>query len=157
MKTMIVAGLALAGLAAGAPAGAADAKLEAPINQLVNDFNKGDAKGAAAAHLPSVSIMDEVAPHLWQGPKAFESWAAALAAHDKAAGMTDQAVALGAFTREVVSGSTAYVVVDATYTFKQKGAAMREPAQMTFALRKTAKGWKIAGWTWTGPDPKPAP
>jgi len=55
-----------------------------------------------------------------------------------------------------VSGQTAYVVVAATYTFKQKGVAMREPAQMTFSLAKEAAGWKIAGWTWTGPDPVPA-
>jgi hypothetical protein len=33
---------------------------------------------------------------------------------------------------------------------------MHEPAQMTFALSKTAEGWKIAGWSWTGPDPTPA-
>jgi hypothetical protein len=27
---------------------------------------------------------------------------------------------------------------------------------MTFALTKAAKGWKIAGWTWTGTEPVPA-
>jgi hypothetical protein len=63
---------------------------------------------------------------------------------------------LGAVKREVVSGATGYVVMEATYTFKQKGVAMREPAEMTFALKKSAKDWKIAGWTWTGPDPVPA-
>ena len=44
-----------------------------------------------------------------------------------------------------------YVVIAATYTFEQKGKAMHEPAQMTFAMKKVADGWKIAGWTWTGP------
>jgi ketosteroid isomerase-like protein len=57
--------------------------------------------------------------------------------------------------REVVSGKTAYVVIAATYNFKQNGLAMRELAQMTFAMKKTADGWKIAGWTWTGPNPTP--
>ena len=32
---------------------------------------------------------------------------------------------------------------------------MHEPAQMTYALKKTPGGWKIAAWTWTGPDPTP--
>ena len=63
---------------------------------------------------------------------------------------------LGKVVREVNSGATAYVVIDAVYTFKQKGVAMREPAQMTYALKRTKSGWKIAAWSWTGPDPVPA-
>ncbi len=76
--------------------------------------------------------------------------------NDAAAGVTEEKVTLGAVTREVVAGDTAYVIVAATYSFRQKGVAMREPAQMTYALTKTAGAWKIAGWAWTGPDPKPA-
>jgi ketosteroid isomerase-like protein len=152
-----VLGLACLAAAASVSAAAAagNAALEAPIHQFIDDFNKGDAAGAAAAHLPSVSIIDEVPPHLWVGPKAFATWAADLAKDDMAHGISEEAVALGAVKREVVSGKTAYVVIAATYTFKQNGAAMHELAQMTFAMRKTADGWKIAGWTWTGPNPTP--
>jgi ketosteroid isomerase-like protein len=138
-----------------AAAAAGNAALEAPIHQFIDDFNKGDAAGAAAAHLPSVSIIDEVPPHLWVGPKAFATWAADLAKDDMAHGISEEAVALGAVKREVVSGKTAYVVIAATYTFKQNGMAMHELAQMTFVMKKTADGWKIAGWTWTGPNPTP--
>ena len=148
-----VLALALAGAARAEPS---DSELAAPIHAFIDAFNKGDAKTAAAAHLASVSIIDEVPPHVWIGPKAFGSWAADLEKNDKAAGISEEKVTLGAVTREVVSGQTAYVVVAATYTFKQKGVAMREPAQMTFSLAKEAAGWKIAGWTWTGPDPVPA-
>jgi hypothetical protein len=42
-----------------------------------------------------------------------------------------------------------------TYTFKKNGMLMRETAQMTFALAKGPTGWKIAAWTWTGPDAVP--
>ena len=63
---------------------------------------------------------------------------------------------IGAPTREVVSGDHAYVIAPTTYTFKQKGQTMRERAQMTLALDKDAGGaWKIASWTWTGPEAKP--
>ena len=156
MKTMLLGLAVLAGLSTASGAIAANAQLEGPIHQFIDSFNKGDLKGAAAAHLPSVSIIDEVPPHVWTGPKAFATWAADLTKNDKAAGITNEAVTLGAVVREVVSGQTAYVVIGATYSFKQKGAAMREPAQMTFSLAKEAAGWKIAGWTWTGPDPVPA-
>ena len=74
----------------------------------------------------------------------------------KAKGITEPGVSIGAPTRELVTGDHAYVIVPSVYTFKQKGVAMREAAQMTFALVKTAGGWKIASWTWTGPDPMPA-
>ncbi|MDB5464636.1 MAG: hypothetical protein JWP28_3030 [Phenylobacterium sp.] len=156
MKTAVLGLVCLAGLSTSSVALAANAQLEAPIHQFIDNFNKGDAKGAAASHLPSVSIIDEAPPHLWVGPKAFATWAADLAKDGKARGVTDEKVTLGAVKREVVSGATGYVVMEATYTFKQKGVAMREPAEMTFALRKSAKDWKIAGWTWTGPDPVPA-
>ena len=153
-----VLGLACLAAAASVSAAAAagNAALEAPIHQFIDDFNKGDAAGAAAANLPSVSIIDEVPPHLWVGPKAFATWAADLAKDDMAHGISEEAVALGAVKREVVSGKTAYVVIAATYNFKQNGMAMHELAQMTFAMKKTVDGWKIAGWTWTGPNPTPA-
>ena len=157
MKPMVLGMVCAAALSTASTASAANAQLEAPIRQFIDAFNKGDGKTAGATHSATgVSIIDEVPPYIWQGPKAFEAWAADLAKNDAAAGITDEKVTLGAVTREVVSPQTAYVIVAATYTFKQKGAPMREPAQMTFALTKTAEGWKIAGWSWTGPDPVPA-
>jgi ketosteroid isomerase-like protein len=70
-------------------------------------------------------------------------------------GISKEAVTLGAVKREVVSGKTAYVIIAATYNFEQNGKAMHEVSQMTYAMQKTADGWKIAGWTWTGPKGTP--
>jgi ketosteroid isomerase-like protein len=156
MRTMIfgLAGLALASTATGAYA--ANAAVEAPIRQFVDSFNKGDSAGAAAQFMPSVSIIDEVPPHIWTGANGFASWAADLTKDAQAHGQSENAVALGAVKREVVSGSNAYVIVAATYSYKQNGAAMHEPSQMTFALKRMKSGWKIAGWAWTGPNPTPA-
>jgi ketosteroid isomerase-like protein len=157
MKLAVPGVICLAVLFAPVAASAADAQIQAPIHQFIDAFNKGDGKTAGATHLAAgVSIIDEVPPYIWQGPKAFETWVADLTKNDAAGGITEEKVTLGAVTREVVSPQTAYVIVAATYSFKQKGVAMHEPAQMTFALMKTAEGWKIAGWTWTGPDPTPA-
>jgi len=142
---------AVLGLGA-APALAADPAVEAPIKQFVDDFNKGDMAGAAAAMTPRVAIVDEVAPFQWRGPDAFNRWAASLAADAKAKGQTDQSVALGTPSRELVSGVSAYVIVPVTYRFTQKGVKMVELAQMTFTLFKGDAGWKIASWTWTGPE-----
>jgi ketosteroid isomerase-like protein len=157
MKSILIGLVCLAGLSTATTAAAADAQLEAPIHKFIDAFNKGDVKGAAATHLADgVSIIDEVPPYIWQGPKAFDGWVADLTKNDKQAGITDEHVTVGGATRELVSASTAYVIVEAIYSFNQKGAPKREAAQMTFAMKKSAMGWKIAGWTWTGPDAVPA-
>jgi len=59
--------------------------------------------------------------------------------------------------RAEVSGTDAYVVVPAVYSFTEKGAAKRESAHMTFVLKKGSTGWLIHGWTWNGPMPAKAP
>ena len=149
---------ALIGLACVAlplPALAQDAAVEAPIEAFVGAFNKGDVPAAKATHEKLAIIIDEVAPYSWAGPAAFDNWLAALATDAAARGITDQSVTISKPTRELVSGTDAYVVVPAVYRFKQKGVAMSEAAQFAFTLHKSATGWKIRGWTWTGPDATP--
>ena len=63
---------------------------------------------------------------------------------------------IGAPTRVEVEGTSAYVIVPATYTYSEKGVAMRAVSQMTVVLKKGASGWLIHGWTWTGPKPTKA-
>jgi hypothetical protein len=137
----------------GARAQAPDPQVIAPIQKFVDSFNKGDAAGAAATHAAEADlvIIDELSPYLWRGPRAFQQWSTDLEADAKKRGITEPMVKIGAPTRREVSGDQAYVVVPAVYTFKEGGVAMRESAQMTFALKKGAGGWLIHGWTWTGP------
>lgn len=155
-----VAGAIFLVLALAAPSvmSAADAQLMAPIQKFMDSFNKGDTAGAAATHSATadLSITDEVPPFSWRGAKAFSAWAADLESDSKKKGITDQMVTIRAASREETDGQQAYVVVPAVYTFKQKGVAMREAAQMTFVLKKGAAGWLIHGWTWTGPKPTAA-
>ena len=135
-----------------------DAELMAPIQKFIDSFNKGDAAAAAATHAAGadLTITDEVPPYLWRGAKAFEAWSAALESDAKKNGTTEQMVTLSAPIRTEQNVDQAYVVVPAVFTFKQRGTAMREAAQMTFVLRKGASGWLIHAWTWTGPKPQPA-
>jgi hypothetical protein len=158
MRYLTVA--AVVGVLMSAPAGAQtpDPQLTAPIQKFMDSFNKGDIAGAAATHAAGADlvIIDEVPPFVWRGPKAFQAWSTALEAASKQAGITDQMVTIKAPTRVESSGDSAYVIVPAVYSYKEKGVAMTESAQMTFALKKGATGWLIHGWTWTGPKPKRA-
>jgi hypothetical protein len=159
MKRLLLA-MSLAAGVSGATAARAESPLMAPIHQFIDNFDKGDVKAAAKAFAPSVTITDEVPPHIWVGAHALQQWSKDLAAVSKTAGYTDEAVTLGAPTREDVNGDRGYVVVPAIFSYKEHGAAMREPAQMVYALKNAAGHWLITGWTWVGgtaqPDPTPA-
>ena len=133
---------------------AADAGPQAPIDAMVLAFNKGDVAGIHAAHVTGdVSLIDEVPPHLWHGPKAIDAWLTDLAAHDKARGRTDGVVTLSKPQVMTTQGNDGYAVVPAVYTFNEKGVPMRQSATMTFALRRGAGVWKVAGWSWNGTVP----
>ena len=153
MRYLVLAVLTCLLMTTPAYAQAADPAVVAPITAFMSAFNKGDVAGAAATHaaVPDLVIVDEVAPYAWHGAKAFQSWVADLGAADAKRGITDQKVVIGAPTRVEVEGTSAYVIVPATYTFSEKGVAMRAASQMTFTLKKGAGGWLIHGWTWTGP------
>ena len=154
MTTLAMATVALfvaAGGLAFAAAGAEEAT--AVVKKFVDDFNKGDIKGAEAAHASKVAIIDEFPPHAWHGGSAFKDWLADLEKDAKAHEQTDQKLAISRTVRAQVDGDTAYVVMAATFTYKEKGKKMVEPGQMAIALSKDGGAWKIVSWAWAGTTP----
>jgi SnoaL-like domain len=145
-------------LTAPTSAQAPDPQVMAPIQKFIDTFNKGDMAGAASTHAAEadLTIIDEVPPFLWRGPQAFKRWSADLDADAKKRGITEPSVTIKAATRTESNGDSVYVVVPVVYSFKERGVSMREPAQMTFVLKKGPTGWLIHGWTWTGPKPQKA-
>jgi hypothetical protein len=153
LSTMI----ALLALSATAAAATLEAQLMVPIRQLSDSFNKGDVK-AAAATLSSrgVTIIDEISPHVWEGPNAFDTYLRAYAAFEQSEGITDEVYKPDKPTRVVASGDDGYVALHVTYTFNQKGVPMREAAHMVYVLHKDVSGWRITSFTWVGSAAKPA-
>jgi hypothetical protein len=157
MKTFAYLGtIAVLGISVAAGAATPEAQLLAPIRLMVDSFNKGDMKTAATAVAPAgIVIIDDAPPHVWAGPDAFESWSKALEAADQTEGITDDLETNGKPTRVVVNEDRGYVVLPAVYTFKRKGVAMREVAQIVYTLQKGASGWLVTGFSWVGTKPKP--
>ena len=140
-------------LATGGPALAQEATPLTPITQMVAAFNKGDVAAAKATHIAAPSIIDEpIAPYVWTGPTAFDTWVAALRKSEAAEGKTGGIVYVGAPTRQTITGDSGYIVVPSAYTFRQGGKKMRETGTMTFAVTKVGTDWKIAAWAWTSPE-----
>jgi hypothetical protein len=157
MKSLtLLAAFTLLGMAAVANAATAESQALATVRQFVDSFNKGDAKAAAATLTPGGAvIIDDVAPHLFTGANAFDTWSKALGDKDAAEGNAHQSVALGKPTRIIMGADRGYRVAPAVYNFKTKGVAMRETAQMVISLQKSPSGWQIAGFAWAGSKPRP--
>jgi hypothetical protein len=73
-----------------------------------------------------------------------------LAAEESRDGISGDVVTLGTPWYLSVNGNRAYVVVPATYRYKQHGKPMIERDSIfTVALRKLPDGWRITGWAWS--------
>jgi hypothetical protein len=119
------------------------------VHQFVDGFNKGDTPSGLAACASPVSIVDEFPPHEWQGKSACADWAKAYNSNAAANAITDGWVTLHSPWHVEVDGDSAYVVVPATYAYKQHGKAVTEPDSIfTIALRKIGDAWRITGWAW---------
>ena len=142
----LMQGMAVAqGTAAGQDKGA----VLGAVHQFVDAFNKGDTKTAVAVCAGETSIIDDIPPHEWHGAGACEKWANDYDADATKNGITDGAVTLAAPRHVDVTGDRAYVVVPATYVFKQKGKPVKQSGSLlTVALQKSSAGWRISGWSW---------
>lgn len=152
MPLALVVAASLAVPAAARPAADPAGPARAVIEAFIAGFNDPAAMPAArATHVASPVIIDEPPPYLWTGKDAFDTWLADQHKEALAAGRTDEKVILGRTVRAEMAGGSAYVIVQATYSYNEKGVAKAEPSRMTFVLRDGKAGWKIAAWTWTGP------
>ncbi len=129
------------------PAAAAEsAAVMATVNQFVDGFNKGDTKMVLVTCASPASIVDEFGQHQWQS---CADWARDYAADDARQGITGGVVTLGKPWHVDVTGAVAYVVVPATYAYKQHGKPAEETGSVwTLVLKKSAAGWRITAWAW---------
>ena len=117
------------------------------IRQYINGFNKGDPETMASAFLVPSSILDDMAPHAWQGPTASQDWHRAVLIEGEHNCASGYFVSLGEPLHNDVTGDAAYVVVPATMTFSVHGQKITQTgAIFTVALRKLAGEWRITAW-----------
>ena len=122
----------------------------AVVRQYIDAFNKGDGEAMASTFAVPGSILDGMAPHVWQGPTASQDWYRAVLTEAKQHGASNYSVILGEPLHNNTTENSAYVVVPATMTFKVRGQRVTQSgALFTVALRKFAEAWRIAAWTWT--------
>jgi hypothetical protein len=120
------------------------------VHEFIDGLNRNDEKAALAACAPETSIIDDFAPHVWNGPQACNRWASDFDADSSAQGVTDGIVTLLAPHRVDITADRAYVVVRANYAYKLKGKPIHENGStFTVALQKGKEGWRITAWAWS--------
>lgn len=126
----------------------------AALHLYIDGFNKGDAKVMAATFAVPGSILDGMAPHVWQGATATQDWYRDVLVEGERHGASDYFVTLGEPSHNNVTGNSAYVVVPATMTFKVHSKQVTQSgAVLTVALRKLTEGWRITAWAWAKGTP----
>lgn len=121
----------------------------AAVQQYIDAFNRSDASAMAGTFAVPGSILDGMAPHVWQGPTATQDWYRDVLVEGQQHGASGYHVTLGEPLHNNVTGDSAYVVVPATMTFQVQGKQVRQSgAVFTVALRRLAEGWRIAAWAW---------
>jgi hypothetical protein len=117
----------------------------AAVRHYLDGFNKGDVEVMAETFSVPASILDGMAPHLWQGPTATQDWYRDVLIESKQHGASDYFITMGEPLHNKFTGDSAYVVVPATMTFKVGGKQVTQSgAFFTVALRKLAELWRIA-------------
>jgi ketosteroid isomerase-like protein len=122
----------------------------AAVRQDVDAFNKGDMEAMAAICANSASILDGLAPHVWQGPTACQDWFRDVLAAGEHEGASGYFVTLGEPRHVNVTGDRAYVVVPAAMKFKLHGKQVTQTdSTFTVGLHQVADGWRITAWAWS--------
>jgi ketosteroid isomerase-like protein len=119
------------------------------VHTYIDAFNRADERAMAEAFANSVSILDGLPPHKWQGPNAGEQWYKDLVLASEHQGTGNYSVILGYPWHVSTTGDHAYVVVPATMTFTVHGKkVMQTGAVITAVLHNHSGRWLISAWAW---------
>ena len=142
MNRLVIA-LAVGLLAAGSALASDKDDIMAVLKQWIS----GPAETVATC-ADDAAVIDDIPPFEWHGPGACSRWRKDNDAYEQKEGATDATFTIGDPQQLIISGDRAYAVAPTSYAFTQRGKRIRETATSTFALHKTAAGWRITAWTW---------
>jgi ketosteroid isomerase-like protein len=129
--------------------GTTDSPMSA-VHAYIDAFNNSDVEAMSRAFADEGSILDGMAPHLWQGPTAARDWYSDVLVEGKQHSASGYVVTLGEPLHHNITGDSAYVVLPATMDFRLGDQPVTQTgAFFTVALRKVSDNWRIAAWAWT--------
>jgi hypothetical protein len=148
IANLLMAVVLAAGVSTGARAAATDEEETlAVVNKFLAGFNTGNDRAMLATCAEQMTIIDDIAPHVWQGPTACREWKKAVDAFLAVAEETHVTVTLGKPSHNEVTGDRAYIVAPLTFSYSHLGRPVVDTGSlMIVSLHKSAAGWQMTGW-----------
>jgi ketosteroid isomerase-like protein len=148
-KSLILLCLSVASLGSAFASDATD--IMSIVQQTVDASNKNDVKALLSNFAPSLIVVEDTPPYLFQG-KAEEVLAnedKALSADSRSQGITEFSIKLSTAKFIRVSGTGAYVVIPGVYSVHQNNQLVKQRAVVTVVLEKLKERWLIDTWIWS--------
>ncbi len=93
-------------------------------------------------------VIDDLPPHVWQGPGACSNWFRAFEAWASKAGAINAAITLGNIRHLDIDGGFAYLVAPVTLSYVRAGKPVNFRGMITMTLRRQEAAWRISGVAW---------
>ena len=93
-------------------------------------------------------VIDDLPPHVWQGPGACSNWFKAFEAWASKAGATHAVITLGEIRHLEFDADSAYLVAPVTLSYTKAGKPVNFPGMITLTLRKRESAWRVSGAAW---------
>lgn len=136
-------------MSATAPAAASD---KADVMEVVQHWADAFARGSFNTDISPCSedavVIDDLQPHVWQGPRACTEWFRAFEAWASTAAVTNAAIKLGTIRHLEFDSGFAYLVAPVTLSYIKAGMPVNFPGIITMTFRKEESGWRVSGLAW---------
>jgi hypothetical protein len=131
------------------PVEAADtADVIAVAHQWTEAFNRGGLDSDGAPCASDAVVIDDLRPHVWQGPGACSKWYKAVMSWAAHAGVTGPTIKLGGTRHLDVGSGYAYLVAPVTLSYLKSARPVDFLGIMTMTLHKGKNGWRVSGMAW---------
>ena len=131
------------------PVAASDnADVIAVVDRWTDAFSRRGFNTDIAPCAEDAVVIDDLPPHVWQGPGACSKWFKAFEAWASKAGVTNGVIILGEIRHLDFAGGFAYLVAPVTLSYIKAGKPVNFLATITMTLRKRESGWRVSGVAW---------
>ena len=125
-----------------------NADVLAIIQRWTDAFREHSFNTDSAPCAEDAVVIDDLPPHVWQGPGACSRWFKAFEAWASHAGVTNAVINFGGTRHLDCDAGFAYLVAPVTLSYIKAGKPVNFPGMITMTLRKRELGWRISGVAW---------
>lgn len=134
---------------------AANTEVEQFIQRHVAALNNKDVAVMETDWTANGTVVDAFPPFEWHGQAPEKQWWNDLQGMLKSAGFTSADAEINGWQRTFVAGDHAYAVANATVWIAGPTVNLKADGTWTFVLHRQNGAWRLASWTWGGPEAIP--